>query len=96
MFGSARDHYGVRDLWESLCQENSIKSVIGNFRDNRFRALFQTSTEVFLHQNHFIEVLEMGPDTNLRVKAVKANLMSEYIATILQCFWLIHLKITGP
>lgn len=42
-FGPAGDHLGVCDRWEAHCTEHGIKSLIGNYQDNRFNALFQTS-----------------------------------------------------
>ncbi|KAH3884182.1 hypothetical protein DPMN_008155 [Dreissena polymorpha] len=40
-FGPAGDHTGVRDRWEAFCAKNSVKSIIGNYKDNRFNCLFQ-------------------------------------------------------
>lgn len=49
IFGPAGDHLGLRDWWDAYCASKGIKSLIGNYRDNRFNSLFQTSAEVFLH-----------------------------------------------
>ena len=34
--GPAGDHLGVRDRWDAYCREKGLKSVIGNYKDNRF------------------------------------------------------------
>lgn len=40
IFGPVGEHNGIRDRWEVHCSSLAIKSVIGNYRDNRFNALF--------------------------------------------------------
>lgn len=40
IFGPVGEHHGIRDRWEVHCSSLAIKSVIGNYRDNRFNALF--------------------------------------------------------
>ncbi|XP_045173195.2 uncharacterized protein LOC123534827 [Mercenaria mercenaria] len=95
-FGPAGDHLGVRDRWDAFCCENGIKSHIGNYRDNRFNALFQTSAEVFLHRKDFIQVLATVSKPNLKLKAVKSDLESKEVCALLQCLGLFYLKLTGP
>ena len=96
VFGPSGNHHGVRDSWEAHCAENGIKSVIGNYRDNRFNALFQTSAEVFLHREDFINVLQKVKSNNLLIKSVLADLQCEPIMTEIQCLGLFYLQLTGP
>lgn len=95
-FGPAGDHLGVRDRWEAYCAQKGIKSMIGNYKDNRFNAIFQTSAEVYLHAKDFIEVLETVDTPNLKLQAVKADLSSGQINVFLQCFGLLYVNVTGP
>lgn len=96
VFGPAGDHHGVRDLWEAHCAVSGKKSVIGNYRDNRFNALFQTAAEVFHHKNDFVAVLECVTNPNLKLKSVLADLKSDSIMSLVQCLGVVYLKITGP
>jgi hypothetical protein len=95
-FGPAGDHLGVRDRWEAYCSEHGIKSLIGNYRDNRFNALFQTSAEVFMHREEFIKVLGTVSKPNMKLKAVKSDLESNDVCSLLQCLGLYYIKLTGP
>ncbi|KAL4219419.1 Piwi-like protein 1 [Mactra antiquata] len=96
VFGPVGDHHGVRDLWEAYCAANGLKSVIGNYKDNRFNALFQTAAEIFVHRDDFINVLETVKTPNLKLKSVLADLKSDIIMTLIQCLGLFYLRITGP
>lgn len=96
VFGPSGDHHGIRDLWEAYCSANGVKSTIGNYRDNRFNALFQTAAEVFHHKEDFITVLLSVKNPNLKLKSVLADLQSSTIMTLVQCLGLFYLKITGP
>ena len=57
-FGPAGDHHGLRDRWEAYCSNKGVKSVIGNYRDNRFNALFQTAAEILVHHSDILEGLD--------------------------------------
>ena len=96
VFGPSGDHRGVRDLWEAYCSTHGIKSLIGNYRDNRFNAIFQNAAEIIVHRKDFIAVLETVPTPNLKLKAVLADLKSDVIAVLLQCYGLFYIKVTGP
>jgi hypothetical protein len=96
VFGPAGDHHGVRDLWEAHCADNGVKSLIGNYKDNRFNALFKTSAEIHLHRKDFINILESVKSPNLKLQAVLADLLSGILTAITQCNGLLYLKITGP
>lgn len=96
VFGPSGDHHGVRDIWEAHCAKNGLKSEIGNYKDNRFNALFQTAAEIFLHRRDFITVLETIIAPNMKLQSVLADLKSEEIMTIVQCLGLFYLNVTGP
>ena len=96
IFGPAGDHYGLRDKWEAYCAHNGIKTIIGNYRDNRFNALFQTSAEILLHSKDMLTVISTIQHPNQKITSVRADLQSDPLMTILQCFGLFYLKITGP
>ena len=96
IFGPAGDHHGLRDRWEAYCVNRGIKSTIGNYRDNRFSALFQTSAEIILHHEDFLEVLSTCKQPNLKLKSVEADLKSDTICSMMRIFGLIFLKVTGP
>lgn len=96
VFGPCGEHIGVRDRWDAYTSEKGIKSLIGNYRDNRFNALFQTAAEVFFHKNDFIHVLKTVKTPNLKLKAVLADLESNEVMALLQCLGLFYIKLTGP
>ena len=95
-FGPVGDHHGLRDRWESHCAMSGIKSVVGNYRDNRFNAIFQTAAEVFVHTDDFLNVIESVKTPNLKLKSVEADLKSNIIRALIQVFGLVYVKITGP
>ena len=96
IFGPAGDHNGLLDRWEAHYSANAIKSLIGNYRDNRFNAIFQTSAAVSVHKNQFL--LEPGTVSapNLKLQSVKADLECNTICTELQCLGLFFVKVTSP
>ncbi|XP_063408128.1 uncharacterized protein LOC134691510 [Mytilus trossulus] len=96
VFGPVGDHHGVRDRWESHCSSLGIKSLIGNYKDNRFNALFETAAEVFKHKEDFLVLLDTVKNLNLKLKSVKEDLQSVVVLAMLQCFGLFYLKLTGP
>ena len=96
IFGPAGDHHGLRDRWEAYCVNRGIKSTIGNYRDNRFNALFQTSAEIILHREDFLEVLSTCKQPNLKLISVGADLKSDIICSMMKIFGLLFLKVTGP
>ena len=96
IFGTAGDHIGLYDRWEAYLSKQGIKSTIGNYRDNRFNALFQTSAEIMLHRQDFLEVLSTVKQPNLKLKSVAADLQCQRLCTLMKVFGLIYLKITGP
>ena len=49
-----------------------------------------------MHRKDFIAVLETVPTPNLKLKAVLADLKSDVIAVLLQCYGLFYIKVTGP
>jgi len=96
VFGPAGEHLGVRDRWDAYCSNNGIKSLIGNYRDNRFNALFETSAHIFLHRKDFVDVLKTVEKPNLKLKAVTSDLESKEVTALLQCLGLFYVKLTGP
>lgn len=70
--------------------------MIGNYRDNRFNGLFQTSAEIMLHADDMIDVLNTVHQPNRKLISVKADLQCCFVQTLLQCLGLCYLKITGP
>ena len=96
IFGPAGDHNGLRDRWEAHCSANAIKSLISNYRDNRFNAIFQTSAAVSVHKNQFLSVLGTVSAPNLKLQSVKADLECNTICTVLKCLGLFFVKVTSP
>ena len=52
-----------------------MDSVIGNYKDNRFNALFQTAADIYLHRKDFITVLQSINFPNLLLKSVLADIL---------------------
>lgn len=95
-FGPAGDHFGLRDRWEAYCSQKGIKTIIGNYRDNRFNSLFQTAAEVLLHAEDILKVIDTVKQPNKKIKSVQADLKRSSLNTMLQCFGLFYVKVTGP
>ncbi|XP_053381945.1 uncharacterized protein LOC128549357 [Mercenaria mercenaria] len=95
-FGPAGDHLGLKDRWDADCSQKGVKSVLGNYRDNRFNGIFQTSAEVLVHADQMLDVLSTVKNPNRKLQAVKADLQCEKVRTLLQCFGLFYVKLTGP
>ncbi|XP_052808198.1 uncharacterized protein LOC128237051 [Mya arenaria] len=96
IFGPAGDHLGLRDRWESHCAAKGIKSLIGNYRDNRFNGLFQTSAEILYHLSDFLLVFKTVKCPNNKIKAVEADLVSPVVQTMLKALTAAYTKVTGP
>jgi hypothetical protein len=45
------------DLWEAHCADNEVKSLISNYKNNWFNALFQTPAKIYLHREEFINII---------------------------------------
>jgi hypothetical protein len=93
IFGPVGDHHGVRDRWQAHCASMGIKSVIGNYRDNRFNALFETAAEIHLHKTDFLKILDTVETHNLKIKSVIEDLRLDIVAVLLQCFGLFYLSL---
>ena len=77
VFRPVGDRRGARYVWEAFCAVNGVKSLIGNYRDNRFNALFQTVAEGIVHRQDFITVMEsfnLSKSPNLLLKSFLADL----------------------
>ncbi|XP_052778449.1 uncharacterized protein LOC128215880 [Mya arenaria] len=96
IFGPAGDHLGLRDRWESHCAAKGIKSLIGNYRDNRFNGLFQTSAEILYHLSDFLLVIKTVKCLNNKIKAVEADLVSPVVQTMLKALTAAYIIETGP
>ena len=83
-------------MWESYCASKGIKSVIGNYKDNRFNGLFETSAAIIYHRNDFIHILQTVDKPNLKIQSVKADLLSPTILSMLTVIAILHVQITGP
>ncbi|KAK3104622.1 hypothetical protein FSP39_006401 [Pinctada imbricata] len=95
-FGPVGDHLCLRDSLEAHCKSTGTKSTIGNYKDNRFNALFQTAAEVFVHKKYFLQVLHSVEKPNKKLQSVKADLECPLVGILLQSFGLVYLKLTGP
>ena len=96
LFGPVGEHTGVRDLWESHCAENGIKSHISNYRDNRFNCLFENAAHITLHLTDLLTVLSLVKAPNQKVVAVSADLKSKRLMDLVLALALMHIHVTGP
>ena len=86
VFGPVGEYIGVRDQWEAHCKAEGIKSIIGNYKDNRFNALFETSAEVFIHTEQFLTVINSEQKPNQKLQAVRADLQHPVVRVLRQSF----------
>jgi len=97
---------GLRDKWLSFCREKGIRSVIGDYKDNRFNALFATSAQL-VHQ--YSEILEFfdknkefvlnttGKNTlNQKVKSVMLDLQDKRVVMFVRAIAVFHVLVTLP
>ena len=99
LFGPVGEHTGARDLWESYCAENGIKSHISNYRDNRFNCLFENAAQIRLHLTDLLAVLSLVKAPNQKVVAVSADLKSKRLMDLvlgLLALAVMHIHFTGP
>lgn len=88
---------GVRDKWEAYCLHAGVKSLIGNYKDNRFNAAFEVAAQVHYHRTHFKELLEIYLTTNKNknVRSVRLDLNDDKLMVIVQALSIVYVKITG-
>ena len=56
-----------------------IKSIIRNFKDNRFNGLFEVSVQVFHHYKDYLKALEKSTHSTKQQRLVKALLNKDLI-----------------
>ena len=96
IFGPAGDHQGVKDKWESYCQEKKIKSIIGNYRDNRFNGLFEVSAQIIFHRKEFVQLLDGIKTPNRKILSVLADLKCDMITHFVLVLCIFYITVTGP
>lgn len=87
---------GQRERWMAYCRLNKIKSMIGNYKDNRFNCLFETAAQVLHHRKDITKFYDNLDCSNLKLKSSRLDLIDEKIAAILTSLAAIYYKITGP
>lgn len=100
-FGPAGDHLGLRDLWIEVCKDKGIKSHIGNYRDNRFNALFSTAAQIIHHYKDLTQLLEVkvkgGKEKpNQKLVSIHLDLCCPRLMTLVQALAVMYIKVTGP
>ena len=97
LFGPVGEHTGIRDLWESNCAENGIKSHISNYRDNRFDCIFENAAQIRLNLTDLLTVLSLVKAPNQKVVSVSADLKSKRLTdSVLVLAIYIYIHVTGP
>ena len=80
--------------WEAYCAKNDLKSLIGNYKDNRFNSLFQTAAEdVYLYQENFLEVIKSVQAPNREVLLIEADLQSDTVCILLRALTVMYIEV---
>ncbi|XP_076308437.1 uncharacterized protein LOC143223841 [Tachypleus tridentatus] len=95
VFGPVGDHLGLRDLWEVHCATLDLKSLINNYKDNRFNGLFETSAQVLYHRKDFLYLLGMR-SSNKKLQALSADLSDPLVVRFIQAMAVVFIQVTGP
>ncbi|GFR67624.1 1-phosphatidylinositol 3-phosphate 5-kinase-like [Elysia marginata] len=96
IFGPVGDYRGVRDVWLEDCRQRNVKSIVSNYKDNRFNGLFHVSGQIFYHHFDFIRILQNHKNSNFRQTTVLNGLKNKNFILLLKCLGLYYYKITGP
>jgi hypothetical protein len=90
---------GIRDQWEAHCRKQNIKTLLINYRDNRFNGLFQAAACIYHHEKHLTECIEKLPSVrkrNKKIVSVLADLKDHKVMLTLKMLGIIYMKLTGP
>ena len=96
IFGPVGDYRGVRDVWLEDCRQRNVKSIITNYKDNRFNGLFHVAGQIYHHHLDFIRILENHKNSNFRQSTVLTGLKNKKLILLFKCLGLFFYKITGP
>ena len=96
IFGPCGDYKGLRNQWEGFCMKKEQKSLIKNYKDNRFNGLFEVAAQVFHHRQDFLAVLEMQPSLNFTQAKLQKSLKDPALVTSIECLALFFHAVTGP
>ena len=96
IFGPVGDYLGLRDVWEAHCAEHGIKSRIGQYKDNRFNCLFETSAQVLHHLEEFRFLLKGVAKPNQKLVSIAADLDCPVVLTFIQALAVMFVRVTGP
>lgn len=87
----------VRAKWLADCRTRHVKSLIGDYRDNRFNGLFEGAAQVLHHIDDILSLEKKLPEqTNLKVRSVMMDLKDSRAVTILQAHALFYVYVTEP
>ena len=95
IFDPVGDFLGMRDVWDIHCAQNGFKSRIGQYKDNRFNGLFETSAQVLYHIDDFVYLLQYRT-SNKKLKSIQADLQDPTVVTLVQAMAILFIQITGP
>jgi hypothetical protein len=88
---------GIRDKWMADCRNRHIKSLIGDFRDNRFNGIFEVSAQLVHHINDILALENrLKTPLNLKVLSVFLDLKDSHVVTMVQALAIFYVKATEP
>lgn len=86
----------------AYCRSAGIKSLIGDFRDNRFNGTFETAAQIYHHLPDIIKAITMLEEQlapkkpNLKVQSVAADLRDPCVVALVKGLATAYVHITSP
>ena len=87
---------GLRDKWLADCRSRQRKSLIGDYRDNRFNGLFCGAAQVIFHLDEILGLENRLKTENLKVKSMFLDLRDSRLVAMIQAVAIAFIKITDP
>ena len=88
--GGVDEKNGICNMWLAHCRSESVKSLIGNFRDNRFNGTFDTAAQISHYIPQIPNIINKLENTlapqrhSLKVQSLTADLRDSYVAAFLK------------
>jgi len=88
---------GIRDKWLADLRSKNLKSLMGDYKDNRFNGIFEGSAQILHHINDILALENrLKEPINQKVVSVFLDLKDSRVVTMVQAIALFYVKLTEP
>ena len=87
---------GIQGYWRAHCRIENLKSLITDYRDNRFNGLFKGSAQIMHHLESILRMEKKLDKTNLKVKSLMHDLRDKRVISIIQAHAVTYSTVTNP